>query len=64
MIEEANLVERSAHLEIVLTKAVEPLRTHKLVADARAGAAFVPGIQLCGRRVRPLSPPNEGALIA
>ena len=46
VIEEENLVERAAHLETVLAKAVEPLRTHELVADVRAGAAFMAGIQL------------------
>jgi adenosylmethionine-8-amino-7-oxononanoate aminotransferase len=48
VIEEENLVERAAHLETVLAKAVEPLRTHDLVADVRAGAAFMAGIQLRG----------------
>jgi adenosylmethionine-8-amino-7-oxononanoate aminotransferase len=46
VIEEEHLVERSAHLETVLAKLVEPLRTHELVADVRAGAAFMAGIQL------------------
>lgn len=46
VIEEEHLVERSAHLETVLAKVVEPLRTHELVADVRAGAAFMAGIQL------------------
>jgi adenosylmethionine-8-amino-7-oxononanoate aminotransferase len=46
VIEEENLVERAAHLETVLAKAVEPLRTHELVADVRAGAAFMAGIQI------------------
>ena len=30
----------------MLAKAVEPLRTHELVADVRAGAAFMAGIQI------------------
>jgi adenosylmethionine-8-amino-7-oxononanoate aminotransferase len=46
VIGEENLVERAAHLETVLAKAVEPVRTHELVADVRAGAAFMAGIQL------------------
>jgi adenosylmethionine-8-amino-7-oxononanoate aminotransferase len=46
VIEEEDLVERAAHLEGVLTRAVEPLRGHELVADVRAGAAFMAGIQL------------------
>ena len=46
VIEEEDLVERAAHLETVLEKAVEPLRTHHLVADVRAGAAFMAGVQL------------------
>jgi adenosylmethionine-8-amino-7-oxononanoate aminotransferase len=46
VIAEENLVERSAHLETVLDKAVEPLRGHELVAEVRAGSAFMAGIQL------------------
>jgi adenosylmethionine-8-amino-7-oxononanoate aminotransferase len=46
VIEEEGLVERAAHLEIVLEKVLEPLRTHELVAEVRAGAAFMAGVQL------------------
>jgi adenosylmethionine-8-amino-7-oxononanoate aminotransferase len=46
ILEEEGLVERAAHLETVLQKAVEPLRTHDLVAEVRAGDAFMAGIQL------------------
>ena len=46
VIEEEDLVERAAHLETVLEKTVDPLRTHHLVADVRAGAAFMAGVQL------------------
>ena len=46
VIEEENLVERAAHLETVLEKELDPLRTHHLVADVRAGAAFMAGVQL------------------
>ncbi|MHA3020620.1 aminotransferase family protein [Mycobacterium sp. BMJ-28] len=46
IIEEEGLVERAAYLEAVLDKAVEPLRTHDLVADVRSGAAFMAGVQL------------------
>ena len=46
LIEEEGLVERAAYLEGVLEKAVAPLRTHDLVADVRAGAAFMAGVQL------------------
>ena len=46
VIEEEDLVERAAYLETVLEKAVEPLRTHDLVAEVRAGAAFMAGVQL------------------
>jgi adenosylmethionine-8-amino-7-oxononanoate aminotransferase len=46
VIAEENLVERSAYLETVLDKAVEPLRGHGLVAEVRAGSAFMAGIQL------------------
>lgn len=46
VIAEENLVERSAHLETVLDKAVDPLRGHELVAEVRAGSAFMAGIQL------------------
>jgi adenosylmethionine-8-amino-7-oxononanoate aminotransferase len=46
ILEEEGLVERAAHLETVLEKAVEPLRTHDLVAEVRAGDAFMAGIQL------------------
>ena len=55
ILEEENLVERAAHLETVLEKAVEPLRTHHLVAEVRAGDAFMAGIQLrhdvCGDEI-------------
>ena len=46
VIEEENLIERAAHLETVLEKELNPLRTHQLVADVRAGAAFMAGVQL------------------
>jgi adenosylmethionine-8-amino-7-oxononanoate aminotransferase len=46
VIAEEDLVERSAYLETVLDKAVEPLRGHELVAEVRAGSAFMAGIQL------------------
>jgi adenosylmethionine-8-amino-7-oxononanoate aminotransferase len=46
VIAEEELVERAAHLETVLEKAVEPLRTHDLVAEVRAGAGFMAGVQL------------------
>jgi adenosylmethionine-8-amino-7-oxononanoate aminotransferase len=46
VIEEENLVQRAAHLETVLVRAVEPLRAHDLVTDVRAGAAFMAGVQL------------------
>jgi adenosylmethionine-8-amino-7-oxononanoate aminotransferase len=46
VIEDEQLVARSAHLETVLEKAVEPLRDHALVAEVRAGHGFMAGIQL------------------
>lgn len=46
ILEQEHLVERAAHLETILAKAVEPLRTHHLVADVRAGNAFMAGVQL------------------
>lgn len=46
IIEEEGLVERAAHLETVLQKAVAPLSTHELVVEVRAGHAFMAGIQL------------------
>jgi len=46
ILEEEDLVARAAELETVLEKAVEPLRTHDLVAEVRAGDAFMAGIQL------------------
>ena len=46
ILDEEALVERAAHLETVLEKAVDPLRTHELVAEVRAGAAFMAGVQL------------------
>ena len=46
VIEEEGLVERAAYLERLLEKALEPLRTHDLVAEVRAGAAFMAGVQL------------------
>jgi len=45
VIEEEDLVERAAYLETVPEKAVEPLRTHDLVAEVRAGAAFMAGVR-------------------
>jgi adenosylmethionine-8-amino-7-oxononanoate aminotransferase len=45
-IEKENLVERAAHLETVLERALEPLRAHDLVTKVRAGAAFMAGVQL------------------
>jgi adenosylmethionine-8-amino-7-oxononanoate aminotransferase len=48
VIEEERLVERAAHLEPVLEAALEPLRRHELVAEVRAGAAFMAGVQLHG----------------
>jgi adenosylmethionine-8-amino-7-oxononanoate aminotransferase len=46
ILQEEKLVERAAHLETVLSRAVEPLRAHPLVTDVRAGAAFMAGVQL------------------
>ena len=46
VLEEEGLVERAAHLETVLEKAVAPLRTHDLVDEVRAGAAFMAGVRL------------------
>jgi len=46
ILEEENLVDRAAHLETVLAKAVDPLRAHDLVAEVRAGDAFMAGVQL------------------
>lgn len=46
ILEEEHLVERAAHLETVLTVAVEPLRGHELVTDIRSGAAFAAGVKL------------------
>lgn len=46
ILQEEGLLERAAHLETVLKTAVAPLRSHPLVADVRAGAAFMAGIQL------------------
>jgi adenosylmethionine-8-amino-7-oxononanoate aminotransferase len=46
VIEEERLVERAARLEPVLEAALEPLRGHELVAEVRAGAAFMAGVQL------------------
>lgn len=43
---EEELVERAAHLETVLAKALDPLRAHDLVAEVRAGDAFMAGVQL------------------
>lgn len=40
------LIERAAHLETVLEEAVAPLRSHPLVDEVRAGAAFMAGIRL------------------
>jgi adenosylmethionine-8-amino-7-oxononanoate aminotransferase len=46
ILEEEALVARAGHLETVLEKAVQPLRTHDLVAEVRAGDAFMAGIKL------------------
>ena len=46
VIEEEDLVARSAHLERVLDKLVEPLRDSDLVLDVRSGAGFLAGVQL------------------
>jgi len=46
ILEDEGLVERAAHLETVLEKAVQPLSTHQLVAEVRSGDAFMAGIQL------------------
>ena len=46
VMEEEGLVERAAYLETVLEKAVDPLRGHELVAEVRAGSAFMAGIRL------------------
>jgi adenosylmethionine-8-amino-7-oxononanoate aminotransferase len=46
ILEEEGLVERAAYLETVLEKLVQPLRTHDLVAEIRAGDAFMAGVQL------------------
>ena len=46
VIEEEGLIERSAYLEIVLDKAVAPLREHPLVEEVRSGASFMAGIHL------------------
>jgi adenosylmethionine-8-amino-7-oxononanoate aminotransferase len=40
---------RAGHLETVLEKAVEPLRSNPLVTDVRSGAAFMVGVQLDDR---------------
>ncbi len=49
ILEREKLVERSADLERVLTKAVEPLRGHPLVTEVRSGAAFMAGVQIDSR---------------
>jgi adenosylmethionine-8-amino-7-oxononanoate aminotransferase len=46
ILEEEGLVEHAAYLETVLEKRVQPLRTHDLVAEVRAGDAFMAGVQL------------------
>lgn len=46
VLEEEELVQRAAYLETVLEKALTPLREHALVAEVRAGAGFMAGIQL------------------
>ena len=46
ILEEEGLVERAAYLETVLEKLVQPLRTHDLVAEVRAGDAIMAGVQL------------------
>jgi adenosylmethionine-8-amino-7-oxononanoate aminotransferase len=46
VLERERLVERAAHLEGALAAALEALRGHPLVAEVRAGAAFMAGVQL------------------
>ncbi len=46
VIENEGLVGRAAHLETVLAEEVAPLRTHDLVDEVRAAAAFMAGIRL------------------
>ncbi|MDT5055266.1 MAG: putrescine---pyruvate transaminase [Mycobacterium sp.] len=46
ILERERLVDRAAHLEGVLDKALEPLRDHELVDEVRTGAAFMAGIAL------------------
>ncbi len=46
ILDQERLVSRAAHLETVLSKAVEPLRDHPLVVEVRAGAGFLAGVQL------------------
>jgi adenosylmethionine-8-amino-7-oxononanoate aminotransferase len=46
VIEEEDLVARSARLEGVLDKLVEPLRDCDLVLEVRSGAGFMAGVQL------------------
>ena len=46
VLDEEGLIEQSGWLEIVLAKAVEPLRDHQLVEEVRAGAGFMAGIHL------------------
>lgn len=43
---EEDLVARAADLEVVLDKALDPLRSHPLVAEVRAGAGFLAGVAL------------------
>lgn len=46
ILEEEGLVARAAALEPVLAEAVAPLADHPLVAEVRAGSAFMAGVQL------------------
>lgn len=46
ILDDEHLIKRAAHLEGVLADAVEPLRSHELVTDVRAGVGFLAGIQL------------------
>jgi len=46
ILEEEHLLERSAELEGVLHRAVQPLADHPLVAEVRSGTGFLAGVQL------------------
>jgi adenosylmethionine-8-amino-7-oxononanoate aminotransferase len=46
ILEEEHLLERSAKLEGVLHRAVQPLADHPLVAEVRSGTGFLAGVQL------------------